>query len=556
MSELQPKIESRRRVLRFNSIWLVPLVALIVAGWMVYQQWASQGPVIELIAPNAEGLEVGKTKVEARNVDIGEVSAIRLSSDYSHAVIKIQMRSGTKQMLRTNTKFWVIKPRIGREGISGLGTLLSGAYIEVEPGNKGKFTNKFKILPQPPLSTSEDKGIRLNLSSHDISKMDVGTPVHFRGYEVGYIEKVGFDIKTGNIIYRIFIHAPYDSLVNSSVQFWITPGFSIKSSARGISLRMDSLETLLSGGISFGTTEKGITGHPVADLTHFPLYASKEQARDHSYTQFIDYVFLFNSNISGLEVGAPVEFRGIRIGTVTQVPLYNASIRHWNTPHQPSIPVLARIEPQRIDQNLHQKNRSLQDWKNLLHNMIKQGMRASLSTSNYLTGAKVINIDVVNHPKPIRLRRIQQYPIFPTVPSKLDQMKSKFQVILGHLADAPIQKTLTGLQHTLKTTDQTLENLKQTSHTITQLLKKPSSQQLPAKLVNALEQLNTTLQTYQQQGPIGHELHHSLQLLQRSLSELQPLLQQLRKQPNSLIFDKKTSADRQPGAYSNHGKNH
>lgn len=555
MSELQPKVESQRRV-HFNSIWLVPLVALVVASWMVYQQWASQGPVIELIAPNAEGLEVGKTKIEARNVDIGEVSNIHLSSDYSHAVITIQMHKGTKQMLRTDTQFWVIKPRIGREGISGLGTLLSGAYIEVEPGSKGKFTDRFNMLPQPPLSTSEDKGIRLNLSSHGISKMDVGTPVHFRGYEVGYIEKAGFDIKTRNITYRIFIHAPYDSLVNSAVQFWVTPGFSIKSSARGLSLRMDSLETLLSGGISFGITQKGITGHPVADLTHFALYPSKEQARDNSYTQFIDYVFLFNSNISGLEVGAPVEFRGIRIGTVTQVPLYNASIRHWNPPHKPSIPVLARIEPQRIDQNLHRKNRSLQDWKNLLHDMIKQGMRASLSTSNLLTGAKVINIDVAAHPKPFQFtQHVEQYPVFPTVPGELNQLKTKFQVILDHLAHAPIQQTLTGLQHTLNTTDKTLSSLQQTSHTINQLLKKSSSQQLPAQLINSLQQLNQTLHTYQQQGPIGHELHRSLQSLQRSLNELQPLLQQLRKQPNSLIFGKDTIEDRQPKAFSGHGRN-
>lgn len=187
MSDPNKQVESMRQV-RFNSIWLVPLIALLVAGWMLYQNWSSQGPVITLLASNAEGLEIGKTKLKSRNVDVGRVIDIRLSEDYENAIIKVRMNHDTEQMLRDDARFWVVKPRIGKEGVSGLGTLLSGAYIDMTPGVKGRLKTDFTLLSQPPLST-ENEGVRLVLSSTEGSKLDVGALVHFRGYEVGYVEK-------------------------------------------------------------------------------------------------------------------------------------------------------------------------------------------------------------------------------------------------------------------------------------------------------------------------------------------------------------------------------
>lgn len=546
MSDLKPKIQTTKR-LHFNSIWLVPLVALVVAGWMLYQNWASQGPTIEIIAPNAEGISAGKTKVKARNVDVGEVSDIHLSDDYNHAVITVQMNSGTSQMLRDDTKFWVIKPRIGREGISGLGTLLSGAFIEMEPGHGDNAQSHFEMLSQPPLTTSEDKGIRLRLTSSGLSKMDVGTPVHFHGFEVGYIEKVGFDIKTGDITYRVFIRAPYDALVNSAVQFWLTPGLAVESSARGVQVKMDSLETLISGGISFGVT-KGSAGEAVADFTQFHLYGSRDQAENHRYDKFIRYVFLFNSNISGLEEGAPVEFRGIRIGTVTQVPFHGSSIEKLDALKHPAIPVLARIEPQRIDADFDQGKMTLKSWKELLAKHINQGLRASLETSNLLTGAKVIDLDFVANPKPMKMNQFAGYPSFPTVAGKFDQMENKLAMVLDHLASAPVGATFVQLQQTIEQAKQTFVSMNKTSAQLNELIKNANSQQLPDKLKQTLIQINQTLADYQRQGEMGQSVAKNLQSLQQALNELQPLLRQLRAQPNSLIFNHPAPGDKQPPA--------
>ncbi|MFM2481997.1 intermembrane transport protein PqiB [Celerinatantimonas sp. YJH-8] len=542
------KVEWLRRG-RFNSIWLIPLVALVVAAWMLYQNWSSQGPTIEIVAANAEGLEVGRTKVKARNVDVGEVTNIRLSSDYNQAIITVLLHSGSREMLHEDAKFWVIKPRVGREGVSGLGTLLSGAYIDMEPGTKGPLTDHFDMLPQPPLSTSQDEGIRIRLSSRNIAKMSVGTPVHFRGYDVGYIEKVGFDLKNGDITYRLFIHAPYDSLVTSAVQFWLTPGLSVKSSARGFEFRMDSLETLMSGGISFGQTKNDEAGHPVSDFTHFRLFASKEEAENNRYDQFIHYVFLFNSNISGLEVGAPVQYRGIRIGTVEQVPLRGVSFKRWGEQKNPAIPVLARIEPQRLNTEFNSEHVSMKMWEDTIDKSIRNGLRATLSTSSFLTGAKVINMDFLAKPvKSFPMTTMVGYPTFPTVGSGVDQLEQKVNKILDQVAKIPFKQTALQLQQTLAQADNAMASMKKTSDSIGQFLQRSDTQQLPKQAQQAITEFNQTLQLYQKNGVVGQQVQSNLDTLQRTLNDLQPLVRQLRQQPSSLIFDRKLPADRQPKA--------
>lgn len=546
MNEPNKQVESMRQV-RFNSIWLVPLVALLVASWMLYQNWSSQGPVITLVASNAEGLEMGKTKLKSRNVDVGRVIDIRLSDDYESAIIKVRMNHGTEQMLRDDAKFWVVKPRIGKEGVSGLGTLLSGAYIDMTPGVKGKLQTDFTILNQPPLST-ENEGMRVVLSSTEGSKLDVGALVHFRGYEVGYVEKVGFDTDKGAITYRVVIRSPYNALINRDVQFWMTPGLSLKSSASGFEVRLDSLETFLAGGISFGLPRGRVAGEPVADMTQFRLFPSKESADNNVYDEFINYVFLFDSNVSGLVPGAAVEFRGVRIGTVLDVPFNGISMDSLTSLDTPLIPVRARIEPQRLNAVSTSGAMSLQKWNELIEDRIDRGMRASLKIGNYLNAAKVINIDFMENPPPVKWKEFEGYRIFPTAPDGLANIEAKVGTILDNLAQVPLNNTFEALGKTMEEANETLRQLQAMSKSVQQLLDQTETQQLPADLVATINEFNLTLQTYQANGQIGRPLKENMESLGRALNELQPLLRQLRENPNTLIFDSKPRLDIQPKA--------
>lgn len=539
-------VESTRKV-RFNSIWLVPLIALLVASWMLYENWSSQGPVITLVASNADGLEMGKTKLKSRNVDVGKVIDIRLSKDFENAIIQVRMNQGTQQMLKEDAQFWVVKPRIGKEGVSGLGTLLSGPYIDMTPGVDGKQQSEFQLLNQPPLST-ENEGVRIMLLSTDGAKLDVGSLVHFRGYEVGYVEKVGFDSEQDAITYRVVIRSPYDALVNDSVQFWITPGFRFNSSASGFEMRLDSLETLFAGGISFGLPEGKAYGEPVEDMTAFRLFDSQDSAMNNRYDDFLEYVFLFDNNISGLFPGAAVEYRGIRIGTVLDVPYKGVSLSALASLDTPVLPIRARIEPQRL--NFLDPNGvvTMDKWKAFIEDRIDHGLRANLMISNYLNAAKVISLDYFDDPEPANRRTYDGHFIFPTAPDTFANIETKVSRILDNLSEVPLARTFDQLGNTMDEANETLRQLQNLSASVTQLLNKSETQQLPAELVGTINELNVTLESYQANGQIGRPLRENMISLGRALNELQPLLRQLRENPNTLIFDRQPKADIEPKA--------
>ncbi|MFP4167937.1 MAG: intermembrane transport protein PqiB [Desulfonatronovibrionaceae bacterium] len=533
------------RPLRFNAIWLVPLLALIVAGWMVYDNWAEMGEKIVLVADNAEGIESGKTKVKVHNVDVGEVTDVSLSEDFKQALITVQMKKGTDKMLRSDSKFWVVKPRVGIKGVSGLGTMFSGAYIEMEPGRSGKMSTQFKMMPQPPLSTTEDKGIRLRLKSKDLAKMDIGTPVHFRGYEVGHIEKVDFDVKTGEINYRLFIQAPYDSLVNDAVQFWLTPGFSLKGSARGLEVRVDSLENLFLGGITFGLTREHKPGRPVSDLSKFRLYPSKEEAINNQFRRSIDYVFLFEGDTGGLQEGAPVEFGGVRVGTVKEVPFSGSEANATLMFQTKKVPVLAGIEPQRLETG---NGTSLSGyWTDYFQDCIDRGLRGSLKTTSLLTGARVIDLHFVPDPGPWEQKKWQGHPVFPVSSgSGLEGVEKGLNALLKKLNTLPLEGTLAGLNSTFVAADEVFAELGDLSHSLKSLSDNASKRRLPEKLEAAVEQFNSTLAGYDQGSRFGQQLERDLQALERLLLELKPLVRELRERPSALIFDRRHQPDKIP----------
>ncbi|SHF79895.1 intermembrane transport protein PqiB [Vibrio gazogenes] len=545
MSRSSSVTESAHRM-HFNSIWFVPLIAAIVAGWMLVENWSRQGPEVTVVAESADGLVAGKTKVKAHNVDVGEVTDIHLSDDFNHAIIRIRMEQGSEAMLNSKSKFWVVKPRVGKEGISGLGTILSGAFINIHPGRGGEKREHFTMLKQPPLSTADNQGIRLKLYSTDNAKMEVGSPVHFRGFEVGYIENVGFDVKRKAITYHIFVNAPYDALVRSNVQFWMTPGLVVEGTAKGVEVRMDSLQTLFSGGISFGMTNARDAGSSVKDLTEFRLFSSKEAAANNRYDKYIDYIMLVRGSISGLLPGAPLEYNGIRLGTVKEVPFRGGVIESSEDIRMPSIPILVRLEPQRIASHLSEKIIKLDEWRKMLAQGFDQGMRATLSSSNLLTGAKVVSVVFVKDPKPMTETMYLGYPVFPTVSSSLASMQEKITLILDHLAALPMEQTVGRLNQTLAAADDTFNELHEASKSLKKLLSQQNTQEIPDRLVSVLETLNETLSDYQAQGALGQNIQQSLDAVQRNLETLYPLLQDLHRQPNSIIFGKQSEADIEP----------
>jgi len=208
------------KIKRWSPVWIIPIVTALIGAWILFYHYSHQGPEVTLITTSAEGIEGGKTSIKSRNVDVGKVESVTLSENLQQVIIKARLNSGMEKMLRSDSVFWVVKPQIGREGVSGLGTLLSGAYIQLQPGNKGEEKSEYKLDDSPPLASPDAQGIRVMLESERSGQLSPGDPVLFRGFQVGTVETSHFDPKARNIKYQLFIRAPYDGLVTDNVRFW------------------------------------------------------------------------------------------------------------------------------------------------------------------------------------------------------------------------------------------------------------------------------------------------------------------------------------------------
>ncbi|MDX1735514.1 MAG: MlaD family protein, partial [Halioglobus sp.] len=310
-----------RRAHALSSVWFIPILALILGLYMVVHNWVSQGPVIEIAFSTANGLEPGQTRIKYRNVDMGVVDNVRLNEEFDGIIATAKLDKQATPLLREDTRFWVVTAQVGLDRITGLDTLLSGAYIQLSPGSGEEGRRSFDALDQPPLTPTHADGLRLQLTSSHATSVSNGDAVLFRGFRVGRVENVRFDPVSRIVRYVIFIDAPYHELVNSSVRFWDVSGIAITATTEGVEVNTGSLDTVLLGGIAFGTPPGIPEGEPVEHNAQFRLYETYDEIVQNPYTFGTYYVASFSQTIKGLAPGAPVEYRGIPIGRVERLLL-------------------------------------------------------------------------------------------------------------------------------------------------------------------------------------------------------------------------------------------
>ncbi len=446
MSDNKPAKAEIKDLKQISTIWLVPIIALAIGIWMLVQYVGSKGPEVTLILNTAEGIEVGKTEIKSLNVKVGVITHITLSDDYSYIVAKAAMDKDAERMLKEDTRFWVVKPRIGKEGVSGLDTLLSGSYIEMQPGNELQAKLNFTVLETPPVAPSDASGLRVVLTHTEAGKLGVGDPVLYEGFTVGRVEKVSFDTDTRQANYQLFIFQPYDSLIREQSRFWLSSGVDLRMSAEGFNLQIGSIESLITGGVSFGIPEDEDEGELVtSQMSKFRLYNNLKQVSERTFNQYFEYVMLFNESIRGLSVGAPVEYRGIRIGTVVKVPLRMPTKNEGLYSKQ--IPVLVRIEPGRVHDNFG--SGTLEERKQELTDGFAQGLRATLKIGNLLTGALYIDSQFYPELKMENTATYGRYNIFPTRAGGFAEIQKKVSDLLNKFNGLPVEDTLTELTETL-----------------------------------------------------------------------------------------------------------
>ena len=458
---------------RFSVIWVIPIVALAIAGWLAYVTLSSRGPMVKITFKDASGIEAGKTTVKYLNVDIGTVQNVHLSRDHTHVVVAARMSKDIADSLRQNTQFWVETPRVSAQGISGLGTLLSGPYIGMRPGDGDRAT-EFKGLEQPPVLTDSSKGTQFTLHSPTLGSIGPGSPIYYRGIAVG--EALGYklieDQRGVNI--EVFIRAPYDELVRADSNFWNASGIDVSIGTKGVNIRTESLAALLAGGIAFETPIESTATEPAKAGTVFPLYKSRENVTEALFTRRFRYILHFDSSVSGLERGAPVSFRGIQIGLVHSVRIDQKALEAYvfskldekktgkkktgekkNGEAPEPIVVTIDVQPERA--GLMPAKDEQQAYA-VMALLVRSNLRAQLISESLLTGQLGIGLDFFPDAKPAELKMGGKYPEIPTVPSDFVQMQKKFSKILDNVAAIPLPQLVADLRKTVQDADALLNS--------------------------------------------------------------------------------------------------
>jgi paraquat-inducible protein B len=518
-----------------SIIWLIPIIALFIGMWMIYFHLSSQGPLIIIYFESGESIEAGKTKIKVNNVDVGLVENIELNDNLKGIAVTARIQKHNINLLKSDTQFWVVRPKIGRGGISGLGTLLSGAYIALSPGNLNSEKFKFIGLESEPVTAAGTPGLHITLDSNNNMAFQVGDPIIYHGIKVGRIEYVHFNSQERIVYYNAFIENPFNKLITTNTRFWQLNGIEVDLSSDGIRIQSGTLETMITGGVTFDVPNDIARGEIVTEREYFTIYPNKDAIKENRFKYALHYILLFKNSIRGLKPGATVEYRGIKIGRVVRTDINYDEIS--NLLNQDTlIPVLISIEPARM--GFKDNKKILPKVKKNIIKLIKNGLRGGLAMGSLLTGRKYIELQYEQS----ILNTITTYSghvVIPTIESQFDQIIKKTGKIMDKFYKLPLKPVLT-------TVTNILTEFKSTTEQLNILLKESTDKKLVNSVKDALDNFNKLSTDYSEGSLTHNELLHNLNLMKNVLSELEPLLSQLNRKPNSLIFGDNMSKDSEP----------
>lgn len=530
-----------------SLVWLIPLVAALVGLVLIINVLNKRGPEISISFKTAEGLTAGKTKLKYKDVDIGEVENITLSEDRSKVLVNVQLNKDAKFFTAKDTRFWVVKPRLDPSGISGLGTLFSGAYIAADAGESNEFIREFVGLETQPIVTRDDNGKQFILRAKDIGSLDIGSPVFYRRLKVGRVAAYNLDEDGKGVNLRIFIEQPYTKFVGVNTRFWHTNGIDVQFDASGFRLNTQSLATLALGGLSFLSLDDE-PGPIAKENTSFLLAEDESTAFKESDGHADTVILNFNHSIRGLKPGAPVDFRGVVIGEVKSL-----GIEYDKKTHQFHMPVVIVVYPERLGRTFNEENGSDEKTHNQrMKVMVDDGLRAQLRTGNILTGQKYIALDFYPKAAKVKLASSKEINEIPTIPGSFDELQGNLETIAEKLSAVPFDQIGQEMQATLKTMHKTLADADQLANSLNNDVV-PEMKNAMIDVQNTLDNADRTLisankafnhaeTTLSEDSAIQQDLRKTLQALSRAATSLKVLTDYLEQHPESILRGKQADA--------------
>jgi paraquat-inducible protein B len=488
----EPVLRQRRRL---SLVWLIPIVATLLAGFLLWRSWSQQGPTITITFHTAEGIEVGKTKIKLKAVDIGTVSAVHIAPDRDHVIVQVDMTREATDDLTDRARFWMVKPRVSAGNISGLDTLLSGSYIAIDPGAAGgKRQLKFTGLEVPPVVASDEPGRAFLLHAARLGSVGPGSPVFYHGLAAGEVQ--GYDLGTNadSVTLHVFIRQPYDQYVHEASRFWNASGVTLQTNADGLKLQVESLQAVLSGAIAFDTPAEAAATPVARDGRDYALFEDEDAAKAAGFSRHVRMVAHLRGSVRGLTVGSPVELFGIRIGSVTDVRLhYEAETRELG------VAVHLDVQPDRFTvENAPVTHGADQ----IIRALLAQGMRAQLRSTNLITGQMAVAFDFFPDAPRAALETEGDELVLPSQPTDMANITRSVSDIADKLNRLPLDEIGKTLLSTLQSADKlaaspelhaSLQSMATATATLQDVLKRvddgltPALRQLPA-LTASLQQ--------------------------------------------------------------------
>jgi len=499
-----------KKRMRFSVVWIIPIVAAIVAVGIAVQQILSKGPTINIVFKEAEGIEAGKTFVKHKDVKIGQVTKVKLTKDFTHVVVTASIDKSAAGLIVEDTKFYIEQPRVSLSGISGLGTLMSGNYIGIEVGKSTKAHYEFIGLEVPPPISIEEPGRRFILEADNLGSVGIGSPLYYRRLNVGQV--IGYDLAENgrSVTIKVFVKAPYDKYVTADTRFWQASGVDVSLGADGLSVRTQSALSVLIGGIAFETFGSFGDVKPAAEKAVFNLYGNRTEAAAKIEEVVTPYVLRFKEGLRGLSVGAPVTYLGFPIGEVTSVRLEGDMMTGDIHPRVDIVIYLGRFvrHMKKVD-TAKEMGMSLQERRPTVQRLVDRGLRAQLKSGSLVTGQLYVAFDLHKDAPRVKIDFTKSPPELPTVPSGLADLQEKLQSILARLE---------GL---LKRADEEVV---------------PEAKKTLEELRGVLKSVDTTV--VGKDAPMQQDLRETLQEINRAAQAVRGLTESLERNPDAIIRGK------------------
>ena len=539
----EAKVTSTKSISR---IWIIPILVVVVGGWMVYQQWKNQGPLITIELQSATGIEVNKTPIKVRDLDVGQVKKITLKPNLDGVLVTARIDANASHLLTDKSEFWVVAPRISFSEVSGLNTLLSGSYIAMAANDSGKEQLNFIALERPPVTPAGTPGLHVILQSDDEFAYKPGDPIIYKGFKVGEFEDAVFNIEERVVYYDAFIEAPYHKLVTENTRFWDVSGVKLKLESSGVKMETGSLETLLANGITFGVPEGVQIGEQVVENAFFTIYGDIATASNARYKLTAEYVLLVDESVRGLTVGAPVEYRGIEIGNVTAINSFPAVEGNMLERDYP-IPVIINIYPGKVRQP--DTEEGLNAIKQTIRNWLRKDLRATLRMGNVLTGGLFVDLQHVSKPDDSdEIAVLNGYEVIPTVSNEFTQITQKADAILDKINQLPLGDMVSNVLLAVEDMKLAAQSVETASDDFDLLIENVDTELLNTNLNQVLISLDSLLKNYSEGGLSQSEIKETVDTMQDTMRNRQPLLLKLNQSPNSLIFTDSNSSGIEPKA--------